>query len=81
MKTAISVPDELFEEADRLAKRLKKSRSKLYSQALAEFIARHSPDEVTEAMDRALAKLSDEERRPDPALQAAARRLLRKVEW
>ena len=81
MKTAISVPDELFEEADRLAKRLKKSRSRLYSQALAEFIARHSPDEVTEAMDRALAKLDKADRTPDPALQAAARRLLRKVEW
>ena len=81
MKTAISVPDQLFEEADRLAKRLRKSRSKLYSLALAEFIARHAPDEVTEAMNRVLEKMSADERLPDAGLQRAARRVLRKVEW
>ena len=33
MKTAISLPDEIFEEAERLARWLKKSRSELYREA------------------------------------------------
>jgi predicted transcriptional regulator len=81
MKTAISVPDELFEQADRLAKKLKMSRNKLYSQALAEFIARHAPDEVTEAMDRALEKVGQSGRKPDRTLQKVTQGLLSKVEW
>ncbi len=51
MKTAISIPDALFAEADRLAKRLNQSRSHLYSQAVREYVARHSSDEVTSALD------------------------------
>jgi metal-responsive CopG/Arc/MetJ family transcriptional regulator len=79
MKTAVSLPDSVFSEADRLARRLKKSRSQLYAMALAEFIARHAPeDEITEAMNRVCAKVKD---KPDPALQAAAIRTLKKVEW
>ena len=51
MKAAVSVPDDVFADAERLAKRLKKSRSQLYSHALREFVARHSDDRVTEALD------------------------------
>lgn len=57
MKTAVSVPNEVFERAERLAKRLKVSRSELYSQALREYLARHSPDEVTQALDAVWAEL------------------------
>jgi metal-responsive CopG/Arc/MetJ family transcriptional regulator len=79
MKTAVSLPDHVFSEADQLARRLKKSRSELYAMALSEFIARHAPDdEITEAMNRVCAKVKE---RPDPALQAAALRTLKKVEW
>ena len=52
MKTAISIPDELFEEAERLASEWQISRSQLYSRALQEFVARHAPDRLTEAMNR-----------------------------
>jgi len=51
MKIAVSVPNEVFEQAERLAKRLKVSRSELYSRALREYLARHAPDEVTAALD------------------------------
>lgn len=78
MKTAISVPDEVFESAEHLAKHLKMSRSELYSRAVAEFVSRHSPDEVTESFDRVCAELDEG---PDPALQRAARRVLEKSEW
>jgi antitoxin MazE6 len=51
MKTAVSVPDEVFAKAERLARRMKKSRSELFSNALAEYIDRHAPDHVTETMN------------------------------
>ena len=52
MKTAISIPDKVFEEAERLAERLQTSRSQLYTRALAEFVARHDDDQVAAAMNR-----------------------------
>lgn len=52
MKTAISIPDDVFEQVERLAKRAGRSRSEVYRAALSEYIARHAPDEVTEAMNR-----------------------------
>jgi hypothetical protein len=78
MKTAISVPDEVFESAEHLAKHLKMSRSELYSRAVAEFVSRHSPDEVTASFDRVCAAVAD---RPDPTFQRAARRVLERSEW
>lgn len=51
MKTAISLPDEVFAAADRLAKRLGKSRSALYAQAIEEYVARHRADRVTERLN------------------------------
>ena len=38
MKTAVSIPDPLFEEAERIAKRRGMSRSELYSRAVAEYV-------------------------------------------
>jgi len=52
MKAAVSIPDQVFAEAERLARRLKKSRSELYSHALREYVARHCPEYVTENLDR-----------------------------
>lgn len=78
MKTAISLPDEVFEEAEELAARLKKSRSELYREALAEYIARHDPDAVTAAMNRVLQDVGPG---PDPFGSAAARRALKRSEW
>lgn len=78
MKTAISLPDAVFRAAERQAKRSKKSRSQLYSDALAEYLSRHAPDEVTEAMNRVVDELGDA---PDPFVRAAARSVLERVEW
>jgi metal-responsive CopG/Arc/MetJ family transcriptional regulator len=78
MKTAISIPDDVFQGAERLARRTKKSRSQLFSDALWEYVARHTPDEVTEAMDRVCAELG----RPiDKIVSSAARRILERTEW
>jgi len=78
MKTAISIPDELFEGAERLARRTKKSRSRLYADALKEYLARHAPDEVSEAMDRACAELGEAS---DSFVTAVAQRILEQSEW
>jgi hypothetical protein len=74
MKTAIFVPDDVFRSAEKLAKRLKKSRSRLYSEAVAEYVARRTPGDVTEAYDRVAAEIDT--RVDKPLATAAARRLI-----
>jgi metal-responsive CopG/Arc/MetJ family transcriptional regulator len=78
MKTAVSIPDEVFEGAERLARRTKRSRSRLFSDALKEYLARHSADKVTEAMNAACDEIGDTK---DAFVSAAARRVLEKTEW
>ncbi len=78
MKTAVSLPDEVFERAERLARRLGKSRSEIYREALVEYVARHAPAEVTEALDRVVEQVGPE---PDEGRRAAARRILERSEW
>lgn len=78
MKTAISIPDDVFEEAERLAAELKTSRSRLYSRALTEFVARHAPDRITEAMDRTVEEAGGE---VDEFTRRAAQRVLERSEW
>lgn len=78
MKTAISVPDELYAEAEQLARRLQRPRSRLYADAMREYLARHNPDAVTEALNRVCESVGE---RTDPDIAAAGRRLLERVEW
>jgi hypothetical protein len=78
MKTAISIPDRVFRVAERLARRLKKSRSQLYAEAVAEYVARRDPDAVTTAMD---AVCDEVDTRPDRFLELASRRVLERNEW
>ena len=79
MKTAVSLPDDLFRAAERHAKRQRKSRSRLYAEALAEYLARHGPDEVAEAMNRVVERLGDPG--PEPFVVGAARRVFERTEW
>jgi metal-responsive CopG/Arc/MetJ family transcriptional regulator len=79
MKTAISLPDGVFRDAERHAKRTSKSRSQLYAEALSEYLARHAPDEVTEHMNSVIAQLGDTGR--DRFVSGATRRVLASIEW
>jgi metal-responsive CopG/Arc/MetJ family transcriptional regulator len=79
MKTAISLPDDLFRAAEREASRARKSRSQLYADALAEYLARHAPDEVTEAMNRVMDRVA--EPAPDPFRVQTARQVFERNEW
>jgi len=78
MKTAVSIPDHVFHKVDRLARRAGRSRSEVFSAALAEYVARHGPDEITEAMDRVISELSG---KVDQFAPAAGRRILANSEW
>jgi metal-responsive CopG/Arc/MetJ family transcriptional regulator len=80
MKTAVSVPDDIFEQAERLARSAGRSRSEVYSAALRDYIARHSPDQVTETLDRVIAALGGHAS-PDPFVAAAARGTFESSEW
>lgn len=78
MKTAISVPDDVFEKAAQLASRMGKSRSGLFREALCEYLERHMQDDVTDAMNRAVDEIEDV---TDSFVSSASRRVLENVEW
>ena len=78
MKTAISLPDELFDEADEVAARIGMSRSQLYATALAEYLAKMRTGTVTARLN---AVHTPTPRGNDDALRAAARRTVRRAEW
>ena len=78
MKIAVSIPYDVFQKTERLARRAGRSRSAVFSAALHEYVARHAPDEVTEAIDRVCAAVGDQS---DRFVAAAARRVLERTEW
>lgn len=78
MKTAVSVPDDVFEGAERLARRESRSRSEVYSAALREYVARHDPDEIADALDRVVADLGEG---VDSFVTAAIRRTFESTDW
>lgn len=78
MKTAVSVPNDVYERAERLARREKRSRSDVYSAALREYVDRHEPDEITEALDRTIADVGGE---TDDFVAAAGRQLVESTDW
>lgn len=61
--------------AERQAQRTKKSRSQLYAEAIAEYLARHAPDEVTEAINAVVDRLQAP---TDPFVVVASQRALRR---
>lgn len=78
MKTAVSIPDELFRRADELARRAGKSRSQVYREALAEYLLRRERPSVTTALDELADELGEG---LDPWLVQADRRTLERTEW
>lgn len=78
MKTAVSIPDELFRRAEDLAERRGKSRSQVYREALAEYLVRRDQASVTAALD---ALVDDLGRKPDAWVVRAGRQGLERSEW
>ena len=79
MKTAISIPDEVFRRAERAAKRLGISRSELYTKAITEFLGARRDSAVTASYDEAFGAANEDDlarfRRATTAKQLLA------VEW
>jgi hypothetical protein len=78
MKTAISVPSEVYQQAEELARRTGRTRSEIRSTALRDDLAHHQALPVTAAMDRALDEIDPA---PDPFLDAVARETSARAEW
>jgi len=78
MKTAISIPNDVFEAAEKLARRLGVSRSQLYTNAVSEFLRRHFGDKVTEKLNAIYDKESSE---LDSVTRALQYTRLGKDEW
>ncbi len=67
MKVAISLPDPVFSAAEKLAQRMRVSRSQLYAQAIEEYLDKRRDVLITERLNAVHAV-----REPvDPALAAA----------
>jgi len=79
MKTAVSLPDDLFEAVERLARRSRRKRSEVYAAALREYVARHADDEITASINRVIDEIGVAE--PDPFVDEAARRVFASTEW
>ena len=77
MKVAVSIPDPLFAEADRLAKRRKLSRSQLYAEALELLVSREDRSEITRRLNEVCNKIDS---RLDPGLAVAQSEAVRE-EW
>jgi len=78
MKTAVSIPDDLFEKAERYAERVKKTRDEVYSEALRVYVMRLTDEEITASWNAVLDEVG---REPDEFVREAGRRVLEKVEW
>ena len=72
MKTAISIPDSIFDAAERTSKRLGISRSRLYSMAVERLVAQESSRGVREALDAVYAKADSRVDRRLAAMQTAS---------
>ena len=78
MKTAVSLPDELFKSAEAAARRLRISRSRLYAVAISEFLERGPSQSITERLNEVYS------RRPakvDPALHRAQLKAVSRDRW
>jgi metal-responsive CopG/Arc/MetJ family transcriptional regulator len=78
MKTAVSLPDELFRSAEAAARRLRVSRSELYARALAEFLKQKDEKAITQRLNEVYSRRRAE---VDPGLQRAQLQSLGKDDW
>ena len=78
MKVALSIPDELFDAAEIVVKRLGVSRSRLYATALADFVAKHQSGKVTARLN---AVYASEESRLDGVTRRLQARSLPRDQW
>ena len=79
MKTAISIPDDLFQAAEKTARKLKISRSELYQRAITHFLQQYGSDIVRESLDRVYSKKRN--RGLDPMIRAISEQMIMDEDW
>jgi metal-responsive CopG/Arc/MetJ family transcriptional regulator len=78
MKVAVSVPDPIFQAAERVSRRMRVSRSRLYANAVEAYVKQHGDDDITEQLNKVYAGSAST---IDPALEAASIDVLRRETW
>ena len=77
MKVAVSIPDDVFHEAEAMARRLNTSRSRLYARALDDFVVRNALVDLTAAINAVIDEVGDE---PDAFVREAGRRIFERLD-
>jgi metal-responsive CopG/Arc/MetJ family transcriptional regulator len=78
VKTAVSLPDPLFRQAEAAARKLKVSRSQFYANAIEEFLRRRKADAITAQMNAVCAQVDSS---LDSALDRAQLEVLSRERW
>ena len=78
MKTAVSIPDPIYRRAEKAARQLRVSRSRLYSTAIAEYLQRHTDEQIVEQLNALHGALQET---LDPMLAEAQSRSLPQERW
>ena len=78
MKTAVSLPDDLFRRAETAARRLRVSRSKLYAEAITEFLKQQNRNAITERLNEVYSR---HPAKVDAGLHRAQLKSLAKDNW
>jgi metal-responsive CopG/Arc/MetJ family transcriptional regulator len=81
MKVAVSLPDPVFEAAERTARRLRVSRSRLYARALEAYVGLHGGKDITERLNAVYARRGPSAPRTDPFIEAMSLEILRRQRW
>jgi metal-responsive CopG/Arc/MetJ family transcriptional regulator len=78
MKTAISIPDTIFNAAENAAKRLGMSRSEFYSKAVADYTRNLQDEDITEKLNEVY---SEADSSLDPVLSEMQWRSISREDW
>jgi metal-responsive CopG/Arc/MetJ family transcriptional regulator len=81
MKTAISIPDDTFDEASRRARELGMSRSEFFSRAAARYLDELNAHSLTRQIDEAVAALTEHDDTAEEAVAAGRRVVETTPEW
>ena len=78
MKVAVSIPDDVFADAEQIVRQMQTSRSDVYARALAAFVGLHDPDTVTSALNAVVDNVDEVD---DVFIKTSANQLLKHSEW
>jgi hypothetical protein len=78
MKVAVSIPDPVFHEAERVSRRLGVPRSRLYARALQAFVRQHAGEDITARLNAALARLGSA---AEPGWENPGLEIMRREKW